>query len=242
MITRTTCLTLAAAVMLAGCKTMPTNDGAAAAPAPAPQAAQAPVTGPGGCTYLPGTEPPRQEVSQKNVLIGAAVGALGGALVGRTMSDKKSVGTRNGALLGALAGALAGSQFKEQVKVSEAGDGLVKMNIPGSVMFATGKSDLNPQFQRTLDSVTDSVKTYCGVSAIVVGHTDNTGPLQINEKLSMDRALSVVSYMSARFPRERMSAEGRADREPIAPNNTEQGRAQNRRVEIFIKAPPATAQ
>lgn len=234
----TSSLTLAVAALLSGCTALPTEaPSSSSSSAPTTGQARAPLTGPGGCTYLPGTEP-RQEVSQKNVLLGAALGAIAGAAVGSSMADSKSVGTRNGALLGALAGALAGSQFKEQVKVTEVGDGLIKMNIPGSVLFQTGRSDLSAQFQRTLDSVTDSIKGYCGVSAVVVGHTDNTGMLAVNEKLSMDRALSVVSYMSARFPRERLSSDGRADREPVASNATPDGRAQNRRVEIFIKAPP----
>lgn len=255
MKTRTTCALVGAAVALAGCKTMPvamnnpqTMQAVAtvAAAATAPQVAAAPaqpagaVTGPGGCTYLPGTEPrqPQAQPSTQSMLIGAALGALAGGAIGRSAADKKSVGTRNGILAGALIGALAGSQFKEQVQVAEAGDGLVKMNIPGSVLFPTGRSDLNPQFRQTLDGVVGVLNQYCDVSAIVVGHTDSTGSVAVNEKLSMDRASSVVNHMAGKFPIAKLVAEGRAAREPVASNDDPAGRALNRRVEIFIKAPP----
>lgn len=237
---RSVCILSAVALAAGGCKTLPAvgeaASGAYGAPTPVASSAPGPVTGPGGCTYLPGTEP-RQQVSQQNMLIGAAIGAAAGALVGRNAADRRSVGTRNGLLLGALAGALAGSQFKDEVKVSETSDGLVKVNIPGSVLFPTGRSDLNPQFRQTLDSVTDSIRNYCGVTAVVVGHTDNTGTPAINERLSMERAVSVVNHIAPRFGRDRLSAEGRAEREPVASNADANGRALNRRVEIFVRAP-----
>jgi outer membrane protein OmpA-like peptidoglycan-associated protein len=231
---------LAAVVALAGCKTMPQQDTAsvlktvAAGIAPTQPVPVAPANA--GCTHLPGYEP-KSSASTNNMLIGGAVGAVAGAAVGRSAADKKSVGTRNGALVGALLGALAGSQFGKDVQVKEQDDGIVKMNIPGSVLFQTGRADLNPEFQRTLDGVAKVLVNYCGITALVVGHTDSTGSVAVNDKLSMDRAISVVSYLSSRFPRDRIQAEGRAAREPVASNDDANGRAMNRRVEIFIKPP-----
>lgn len=247
MKTRSICALLGISLALAGCKTSPPQTesapasptptvGAAPAPAPAPSQAPTAQVPARNCTYLPGYEP-KQVTSTQNVLIGAALGALAGGVIGRNSADKKSVGTRNGVLAGALLGALAGSQFKDQVKVTEGDDGSVKMNIPGSVLFPTGSAALNPQFRLTLDGVTKVLNQYCDVSALVVGHTDNTGSLATNERLSLQRATSVIDHMGVSFPRARMMAEGRADREPVASNADAAGRQQNRRVEIFIKPP-----
>jgi len=75
------------------------------------------------------------------------------------------------------------------------------------------------------------------VVAQVVGHTDSTGSAAYNQTLSVNRAQSVVNYLASRgIPMQRMSAEGRGDTQPIADNNTETGRAANRRVEMYLRA------
>lgn len=181
-----------------------------------------------GCKGLPNSQ-------AKNTAIGAVAGAAIGALVGNQVANKRGVGTRNGALFGALAGALVGSQYKASISLTEMPDGSVKMNIPGSLLFETGESDIKPAFKQTLDQVAKSLREYCGLSARVVGHTDDVGSDASNDQLSLARARSVVSYLQSTGVRaSNLSFEGRGEREPAASNETPEGRAQNRRVEIFV--------
>jgi len=213
------------AVALAGCQTMPQQQ-------QQPQAASST----GGCKPLGGGSAPNSNT--KNAAIGAAVGAVAGGLIGSAVSKKSSVGARNGILLGALGGALAGSKYNSMIGMTEQNDGSVKLNIPGSVMFKTGSAEISPEFATTLDSVGGTIKEYCGVTGTIIGHTDSTGTPDGNRKLSLDRARSVGSYLTAKgIDPSRLQQDGRGQDEPVAANTTEAGRAQNRRVEIFVRPP-----
>ncbi len=225
---------LVVALGLAGCNTMPqVASGGAASPAPV----AAPQRGPDGCKYLSQASAPAT-TDTTNAVIGGAIGALAGAAIGRSSASKRAVGTRNGALIGAVAGALAGSQFNKLVGVTEQADGSVKLDIPGKVLFRTGNADISPDFQSVLTSVGGTIREWCGVTATVVGHTDSTGAPLNNQRLSERRATSVVNALRAQgLDASRLSAEGRGQNEPIADNSTEDGRAQNRRVEVFIRPP-----
>ncbi len=202
---------------------------------------QAASTGPGGCKPLGGTQQTSSANSNTtNAAIGAVAGGVLGAVVGRSVANRSSVGTRNGLLLGALAGGLAGSQYNKMIGMTEQNDGSVKLNIPGSVMFSTGSATISPSFASTLDSVAGTIKEYCGLTATVTGHTDSTGTAEGNRRLSADRARSVANYLVSRgVDPMRLQQSGRGQDEPIASNATEEGRAQNRRVEIFVR-PPAS--
>ncbi|MBL8398450.1 MAG: OmpA family protein [Candidatus Accumulibacter sp.] len=199
------------------------------------------ATGPGGCKPLGGTQQTTTANSNTtNAAIGAVAGGVLGAVVGRNVANRSSVGTRNGLLLGALAGGLAGSQYNKMIGMTEQNDGSVKLNIPGSVMFSTGSATISPAFASTLDSVAGTIKEYCGLTATVTGHTDNTGTVEGNRRLSEERARSVANYLVSRgVDPMRLQQAGRGQNEPIATNATEEGRAQNRRVEIFVR-PPAS--
>ncbi len=184
----------------------------------------------------PGCKPLAGNSNTKNAVIGAAGGAVAGGIIGSQMTKTASVGARNGALLGAVGGALAGSQFNKLIGVSEQPDGSVKLNIPGSVMFRSGSAEISPQFGTTLDSVGKTVREYCGLTATVIGHTDNVGNADLNQRLSVERANSVVSYLKSQGVQpERVRAEGRGMNEPIASNTSDAGRAQNRRVEVYVR-------
>lgn len=215
------------AMALAGCETLPTQSASVSAPAAA--------TGTAGCKPLPGTA---SAAPVKEAAIGAAIGAVTGALIGRNAADKKSVGTRNGALFGALAGALAGTAYAKTVGVTESADGSVKLDVPGSVLFPSGSFQLDQAFKQTLDSVAGTIKEYCGVTARVVGHTDNTGRPESNQLLSQNRAQAVTTYLASRgVEPNRLSSAGVADTQPVASNADAAGRQQNRRVEIFVQPP-----
>jgi outer membrane protein OmpA-like peptidoglycan-associated protein len=104
------------------------------------------------------------------------------------------------------------------------------------VLFATGKSNLQKNSYGMLDSFCNRLIGKRLDSLIVEGHTDNTGSAQINEKLSMNRALAVENAIRERLPGRRLYfiTRGWADRKPVADNNTPAGREQNRRVELFV--------
>lgn len=217
-----------AAGSLAGCQTMPTTaDANLNAVSTAMNNAAAPAQA--GCKRLGGNS------NTENAAIGAAGGAVLGGLLGSSMARTSSVGTRNGALLGALGGAIAGSQYNKMIGMNEQPDGSVKLNIPGAVMFRSGSAEISPEFGATLASVGNTVREYCGLTASIVGHTDNVGGPDLNQRLSNERANSVVSYLVRQGVRaDRLRAEGHGMGEPVASNATESGRAQNRRVEVYV--------
>lgn len=198
--------------------------------APTSTAAPAPATS-GGCKTL---GPSKQEATA----IGAVIGGIGGALFGANAAKNPNVGARNGALLGAIAGGLVGSQFGSSVKTIELPDGSVKLDIPGSVLFASGSATVNENFKSTLDAISRTVREYCSLTVQVVGHTDSVGGRSNNMTLSMNRARSVVRYLaSTGIAEHQLSADGRGPDAPIADNGSDAGRQQNRRVEIFVRPP-----
>jgi outer membrane protein OmpA-like peptidoglycan-associated protein len=110
------------------------------------------------------------------------------------------------------------------------------ITIPGSVMFATGKTDLLPGAQSSLDKVADVLKDQKGSQISVNGYTDSTGTEEKNLQLSQDRADHVRDYLvSQGVPAESVKAQGFGPSQPIADNTTTAGRAMNRRVEIVVQ-------
>ena len=181
----------------------------------------------------------------------AAIGGVGGALGGYLLGD--IVGGRNdrteklvGAGLGGLAGAGIGAYMDKQerdlrartagtdVQVTRQGDNLV-LNIPSGITFAYDSANVQPQFQRTLDEVAETLARYDETYIDVYGHTDSTGSDAYNQDLSERRAGSVASYLeSSGVQSARFGTRGFGDTQPIASNDTDDGRAANRRVEIKI--------
>lgn len=228
---------IATAIAVSGCVTQPTSQvvssavGGAGGAGPVAQPGCKPLNG-GGSAGGSGSGP------EQATVIGAVAGGVLGALAGRSMADKKSVGTRNGLLLGALVGGLAGSRYAASIKTVEQSDGSVKLDIPGSVLFPSGSFAINDGFKSTLDSVGRTINEYCGLRAEVIGHTDSVGRAADNKVLSMNRARSVVTYLgNIGVPTDRLTSDGVGPDRPVADNATEAGRQQNRRVEIFVRAP-----
>ena len=176
---------------------------------------------------------------------GTAIGAAGGAAIGLIAG-----GGWKGALIGAGVGALAGGmvgnyQDKQEAKlraqmsgtgveVVRMGDNLT-LNMPGNVTFALNSAKLNPQFDDVLDKLANTLLEYNQTVIQIAGHTDSTGTHAYNMKLSLERAESVKAYLVSRgVPAARLVTVGAGPDYPIASNATEEGRAQNRRVEITI--------
>jgi outer membrane protein OmpA-like peptidoglycan-associated protein len=120
------------------------------------------------------------------------------------------------------------------VDVVRKGDNIT-LDMPGGVTFAFNSSDLNAQFYPVLDKVAATLTEYDKTVIEVAGHTDSVGSDAYNQQLSEKRANSVASYLSSRgVNRTRVVTVGAGEAHPVATNDTEEGRAQNRRVEITI--------
>jgi outer membrane protein OmpA-like peptidoglycan-associated protein len=199
----------------------------------------------GGCANMDET----QRGTAKGAGIGAGAGAVLGAMMGGSRED-----AAKGAAIGAIGGAIAGNVWshkmqrqKQQMEAATAGTGVtvsqtadnrLKLEIPSDISFSTGSYAIEPDFRSVLDRFASSLQENPGTRISIIGHTDSTGGDAINNPLSVNRAASTRDYLSSRgVSMGRMSIDGRGAREPIAGNETPEGRARNRRVEIFVAEP-----
>ncbi len=194
-----------------------------------------------GCQTL---DPYTDEVQTSKATKGSIIGGLGGAAVGALINGRK--GALIGLGIGALTGGLVGNYMDQQeaklraqlrgtgVSVTRQGDNII-LNMPGNVTFATDSSDISSNFYPVLDSVGIVLNEFNKTYVDVIGHTDSTGSLQHNQGLSERRAQSVADYLTSRqVVPERLIVRGVGPQYPIASNDTAEGRAQNRRVEIIL--------
>ena len=153
-------------------------------------------------------------------VIGAGIGAIAGGAVGNYMDRQEAELRRQTAGTG--------------VDVYRQGDELV-LRMPSGITFPVDRSDIQPQFQATLDQVSQTLASYNQTFIDVLGHTDSTGSDAYNQALSERRAQSVATYLSGHgVDRARMGIRGFGESQPIASNEDEMGRSQNRRVEIKV--------
>lgn len=185
---------------------------------------------------------------------GAGVGAAGGALLGALASGGHARGAVIGALGGAAAGAVGGYLWNQHleaqkqqlqqtaqgtgVQVSQTADNRLKLNIPASAGFATGSATLNGRIYPILDQLATGLQQNPNETVQVVGYTDSTGSNAINYPLSDHRSASVKSYLVSRgIFGQRVAAQGMGPQNPVSSNATAEGRAANRRVEIYVSVP-----
>ncbi len=175
--------------------------------------------------------------------IGAGVGAAIGALAGG--GKGAAIGAGTGALLGGITGykwdairnRLSGASRGTGTQVTEQPDGSLRLNIPSNVTFATNSYQINPALYATLNELSTQMQQHPELVAEVRGYTDSTGSPQYNQTLSVNRAQSVATYLTQHgISPNRLAAQGYGQSNPIADNNTDAGRAQNRRVEIYLRA------
>ena len=198
------------------------------------------------CTTIdPYTREERVARAQRQAVIGAAAGAAVGLITGDDSMERKKRALV-GAGLGALAGAGVGTYMDRQeaklrtelertgVSVTRDGDNIT-LNMPGNITFATNSADLNANFYEVLNSVSMVLTEYDQTVIEVAGHTDSTGTDEYNQQLSQRRAQSVVAYLGTRnvLP-DRMIPIGVGETRPVATNDTDVGRQQNRRVELTL--------
>ncbi|MCC8401119.1 OmpA family protein [Paraburkholderia sp. MMS20-SJTN17] len=182
-----------------------------------------------------------------NTAVGTGVGAGTGAAIGAIFGGGKgaAIGAATGAAVGGITGynwekirnRMSGATQGTGTQITEQPDGSLKMNIPSSVTFDTSSYAIKPSFAPVLDQLAQTLQQNPEIVVSVVGHTDSTGSLQYNQTLSVNRAESVTGYLAQRgIAPQRLSATGMGPNQPIADNNTEAGRAANRRVEIYLRA------
>ena len=185
---------------------------------------------------------------------GALIGALGGAVLG-AMAYKKNrtkgavVGAVGGGLAGAAVGSYMDSQRRDleknlapeiqagQARVQKLSDQVVLVTMTSQTAFDTDSAAIKPGFHSTLDKLADVVVRYGKTTLTVIGHTDNVGANDYNQKLSERRALSVAELLeSRRVDGMRLATAGKGEAQPVASNASEAGRQANRRVEIYVEA------
>ena len=193
-----------------------------------------------GCVTDPNTG--QQKISR--TALGAGGGALAGYLLGGLIGGK--TGRIVGAGIGGVAGGAVGYTMDKQIrqlKESTAGSGVdvtsdgqsILVNLPDGVTFPVDSFAIQPEFRATLDKVAQSLSDYPNSLIDVYGHTDSTGSADYNQTLSERRAKAVADYLSSRgVSSARIRWQGFGESQPIASNDTPEGRAKNRRVEIKI--------
>ncbi|WP_324740740.1 OmpA family protein [Tsuneonella sp. CC-YZS046] len=179
-----------------------------------------------------------------------AIGGVGGAALGYLLGGIIGGQTARivGAGIGGVAGGAIGYKMDQQIKelkeqtagsgvdVTETPDGkAILVNLPDGVTFAVDSTTISPSFQSTLDQIATSLKTYPDSLIDVYGHTDSTGSDTYNQGLSERRAKAVADYLAMRgVSSARIRSQGFGEQYPVATNETAEGRALNRRVEIKI--------
>ncbi len=188
----------------------------------------------------------------KGGVIGTAAGAAVGAGIGVLAGDAKgaAIGAAIGGAVGGTAGVLIGNRMDKQKAELEKIEGAkvetvtdvnnlkgIKVTFDNGILFATGRSELNASSKSTLLKFAESLKNTPETDITIYGHTDNTGSREFNVKLSLQRAVAVAGFLNTNgVEMKRMTTEGKAWDMPVGDNATVEGRALNRRVEVYITA------
>lgn len=189
----------------------------------------------------------------RNTTIGAASGAALGGIIGAASAKKgnKNEGALIGAAIGGLLGGVIGNQYGTQIQnqadriggilngtgstATTMPDGSLKINLASGSAFASSSAAIKESFITTLDKVAKVVAENPNSRVVVVGHTDSTGNADANQTLSLARANAVRDFFATSgVSASRISTSGRGASQPIASNDNEEGRAKNRRVEVFV--------
>lgn len=191
----------------------------------------------------------------RNAQRGAVIGGAGGAVVGGVIgaaSGSTAKGAIIGAAVGGAAGAIIGDQMDRRAaelrqdipgaKIERVGEGIL-VTFDTGLLFGLDSAVVRPAAQTNLRNLATNLDKYPDTDLLIVGHTDSTGTESYNLALSRRRAMAVADYLAAQgVARTRLRMDGRGELEPVASNATEDGRQQNRRVEVAIYANAATRQ
>jgi outer membrane protein OmpA-like peptidoglycan-associated protein len=181
----------------------------------------------------------------KGAIIGAASGGVVGGIIGK-QAGNTALGAILGAAVGGAAGAYIGNYMDKQAeemqrdlegaKIERVGEG-IKITFASGILFDVNKSSLQPSAQVNLEKLAGILNKYPDTQILIEGHTDSDGSEDYNMDLSMRRANSVQNYLTSQQVQPiRMHTQGYGETQPVASNETVEGKAQNRRVEIAIFA------
>jgi outer membrane protein OmpA-like peptidoglycan-associated protein len=188
--------------------------------------------------------------TDKGVLIGAGAGGVVGAVVGKATGSTVR-GAIIGAAVGGVAGGVIGHQMDKQAEelayelpgatVQRVGEGIA-VTFPEGLLFGFDSDQLTTMASDNLRKFAASLQKYPNTRTLIVGHTDSQGSDAYNMGLSERRAASAANFITGEgVDRARTSTAGRGESEPIATNDTDAGRQQNRRIEIAIYANDASS-
>lgn len=183
--------------------------------------------------------------TQKGGAIGAGAGGAIGAVIG-SQSDNTAKGAIIGAMIGGAAGALIGNYMDKQAEelrkdlegaeIERVGEG-IKITFESGLLFDFNEYFLRSETKENLEELAESLQKYENTEVLIEGHTDSKGSNSYNQELSVNRARSVEEYLDfLGVKSRRMMVQGYGEDQPVASNDTEAGRQQNRRVEIAIYA------
>ncbi len=183
--------------------------------------------------------------TERGAIIGAASGAAVGGAVGRHQGSTTK-GVIIGAAVGGAAGAVIGRQMDrkaeelerelENAEVERVGEGIL-VTFESGILFDFDSSRLRPEARANLRSLTESLEDFPGSELLIAGHTDSVGDEEYNYRLSERRAQSAADFlMTQGISGSRINIVGLGETEPVASNETEAGRQENRRVEVAIYA------
>ena len=187
--------------------------------------------------------------TQKGAGIGTAAGAILGAVIGNNVGNKKNskLGAVLGGVIGGVAGGVIGNKMDKQARelevalpgaeVERVGEGIMLTLGENAVRFNTNKATLSSSAQVNLDKLIPVFNSYENTNIVIYGYTDSTGRAEYNQTLSAKRASSVKDYLTTKgLSNARIETKGLGINDPIATNETAEGRSKNRRVEFAIVA------
>lgn len=199
-----------------------------------------------GCTTI---DPQTGERVPNRMATGAIIGAVGGAVAGTAAGGDDRRNAIIGAGIGALSGAAVGGYMDRQeralrerlaqsdIQIQRTGEDTLLLTMPGDVTFDFNRTEVKPQFQQSLRDLASGLVDYPSTYVDVIGHTDSVGSDAYNQDLSVRRAQSVANVLIQRGVQPaRLVTQGLGESQPVANNETDAGRATNRRVVILLRA------
>lgn len=185
------------------------------------------------------------QVYKDRIHKGIGIGAIAGAAAGLVLGDDHKdvvLGTIAGGIIGGVIGhsldeqeAALRNDLSKDATIQNTGSALI-VTLPEGVTFDTNSTHVSSDFRPEIAKIAESLRKFPDTTVDVIGHTDNTGSETYNQALSADRARAVTSILTQKGVRSnRIASYGRGETSPIATNDSEYGKAQNRRVEIIIR-------
>ena len=184
----------------------------------------------------------KRDRTAKGAGIGAAAGAAAAVLKGKREADEILAGAAIGAVVGGGIGAYMDAQQEKLARipgtsVERVGEDTLLVHFDSDVLFSVNSASLDSDGRSTLEDVAGVLEQYPKTAVVVQGHTDSTGSEEHNQQLSDRRASSVRGYLVSRgVDADRVAAVGMGEDYPVASNDSESGRQENRRVDILLKA------